>query len=709
MERSYVFIPRGFEKLREEIQTIRRPMFKRLYEQCELYKKEVLPEEHPLKSITYYGMAAANLSMAYKLTGQKQYLEEAKRWIFQGIAYEHWGRAVKVDVDLSAAWLLFGYSLCYNWIKESLTEDESIRLRDKLLLQGQRMYKYAVENEGKSWVAQYWQNHNWIDYTGLAMAGYVLKDECPEVTAWIDKARENMRFVFTLLSDDGSDYEGVVYWRYGVIWLLLYSELLRDRENIDFFKESDFLRNTFFYRLYQAAPNLEEIVNFGDCHDRRSGHSIAMYYKFASEYNIGHAQWLANEVSRGIIWREAYESGIKPGILPEAFLELLWYNPDIKPESIENLPCTRYFPDLGLISTRSGWDKDAVLLSFKAAPGGGHKQWKKSFELDEKTGWSTRGTGHHHPDSNSFILMGYDNYLVIDEGYNKHKLALDHNVVLVDNQGYINEEVNTNDAYKGMPFDAQAKIEAFACCDDFVYMVGEASKLYKRPLKLNKYERSIIGTGRGYYIIQDELKSDLEHTYTWLMHSDAQAENTDSKTFEVRNGKARLNILNLTAIDNIHYNKITKVTANPTSQEPTLIIEQNMKTLCIENKKPLKDMRFLNVLAVSNIFDQEMICAKYLPGEGYGIIKVTKGNSTEFIVYNESESFFNVDLNIGFKAMKLSTDARWTAILFEGDKAVRLMGYAGSSMNLDGLEMECIKKAESLSVYNEAYRCSPSL
>ena len=83
---------------------------------------------------------------------------------------------------------------------------------------------------------------------------------------------------------------------------------------------------------YQAAPDLERIIDHGDCHDRRSGHSVALYYKLASKYRIGEAQWLADQVSERFFWREAYESGVKPGVRPEAYQELLWFDPTVVPQ-----------------------------------------------------------------------------------------------------------------------------------------------------------------------------------------------------------------------------------------------------------------------------------------------------------------------------------------------------------------------------------------
>src|SRR5882672_388373 len=132
------------ESLRASLSTTRQAQWRRLYEQCETYRQQVPPVDHPTASITYFGPAAANLALAFRLTGQRHYLEEAWRWISACIAYPHWGRAKLPDHDLDAGWLLHGLSLAYSWLGDALPADERAALRDKLMLQGGRLYRYAV-------------------------------------------------------------------------------------------------------------------------------------------------------------------------------------------------------------------------------------------------------------------------------------------------------------------------------------------------------------------------------------------------------------------------------------------------------------------------------------------------------------------------------------------------------------------------------------
>lgn len=361
------------DALKGNLGTTHKDQFARLVDQRRLYEGEELSKDHPPTSITYMGMAAANLALAYRLTGQEHYLEEAKRWIFTAVDYDVWGYRFLVDVDLSASWLLFGLGLSYDWLKEHLTDAEREKFCDKLVLQGTKMFDYGEQNWGHCWSTNYWQNHNWINYSGLLTTAYALRCEHDGAEEWIAVIKDNFAQVFDYLPDDGSNYEGAGYWRYAINFFLNAAELIRADGGPNHF-DAPFLRNTFAYRLYQCAPNWEENIGFGDVHDKRSSHSVSAYYKIASEYGDGQAQWLGDMVRDKFLFREAYQSKIFPGILPEAFLELIWFNPDIAPQSPEGLPLTRHFEDLGLVVMRSGWDVDATHLSFKSSPPGGHKQ-----------------------------------------------------------------------------------------------------------------------------------------------------------------------------------------------------------------------------------------------------------------------------------------------------------------------------------------------
>ncbi|HEV7788277.1 MAG TPA: DUF4962 domain-containing protein [Pseudonocardia sp.] len=594
------------DRLRTEIRDVRAAQFRRLLDQCEFYAGESPPEEHPEASITYLGPASAGFALAYRLTDQPQYLEQARRWIAAAVSYPHWGRAHMPDHDLDAGWLLHGLGLAYDWLGDALPAAERSALREKLILQGDRLYRFAVESEGTWWSSSYWQNHNWICYAGVLTAGYALRDEHPPAKDWTARALDNFRTVADMLPADGSGSEGVVYWRYGVPSLAIAFELIEEQDGVDLFETCAFLRNTFSYRLHQSAPGWEYIVDHGDCHDRRSGHSLALYHKLAGVYRLGEAQWLAERVRTGFLGREWHESGVKPGVRAEGYLELLWYDPTVPAEAPEQLPTSAYFPDLGLVTARTGWDDDAVLLSFKASPGGGHRAWESSHRMRDERGWDTLNAGHHHPDANTFVLIGHGSPLAVEDGYANNKLTRNHNVVLVDGTGYAGED--RYHVYKDMPLPHQAHVHSVRTAEGWVHAVGETAAMYPAELGVLRVSRRILFGPSGSLLVIDDLAADGERTWTWLLHADQPATAKAGGGMLVRSGTGALTVHALPSLEigqsefgqsDIGQSEFgqseTLVTANPTSSTPSLVVGRRLHTLRRE-VGPARSARFVSLL-----------------------------------------------------------------------------------------------------------------
>lgn len=672
---NYLLINDQLNALKADLSTTRKEHFTRLIEQCRMYEGEVLSKEPPPTSITYMGMAAANLSLAYLLTKQDHYLVEAKRWIFTAVNYEVWGYGFLVDVDLSASWLLFGLGLSYDWIKADLSLEERNQFLNKLILQGNKIFNYGEENKGNCWSTDYWQNHNWINYSGLLTTAYAIRSEHPGAEKWISVIRDNFEKVFDYLPEDGSNYEGTVYWRYAMNSFLTAADLIRKDGGPNYF-ETAFFKNTFYYRLYQSAPNWEENINFGDTHDRRSSHSICAYYKLASEHHNGHAQWLGELVRTKFLFREAYQSKVFPGILPEAFLEFIWYNPEIELESPDNLPLTKYFPDLGLVVMRSGWDTDATHLSFKSSPPGGHKQWKLSWELNKKNGWRTRSLTHYHVDFNHFILLHKGASLVIDEGYNRTSRAEIHNLITVDGTGCVGEKIwdkgdlsdpvlfdlnckGIHNVWTDVPENAIAEIEAFSNENGYIYAIGESSRMYYPEMELNRNARHIINSQCGYFILLDELESALEHTYTWRIHSEKYAIEQTEGQFEILNGNGALTIFAMFPEARHTSIQETIVEEVMTPQRPDDIRRISLKTLKIENRVKNKDTYFINVLQPKDALEDDRknhISVKRIKGEDCIGVEIISKNNTEIFLFSNKNKITYDDIQSQSKWISIVKD-----------------------------------------------------
>ncbi|MDC7221036.1 MAG: DUF4962 domain-containing protein [Spirochaetales bacterium] len=590
---DYVFIEKDIDQLKSELNGKSRFLYDRLIKHCESYFSVELPDEHPPKSTTYMGIAIANLALAALVTDDDKYVNEAVRWMTAVTSYPHWGNAHLVDVDLSAAWILFGLGIGYDWLRDSLAEDFKAEVKAKLILQGTRMYDFKKNTEGSGWSTNYWQNHNWINMCGLACVGYALVKEDESFKSWTEEARTNFDFVYSVMPEDGSDYEGVVYWRYGAMWLFVYAHLVKEREGIDYFSSCGFLENTFSYRLYQAAPNLEEQINFGDAHDRRSGHSTAIYYKTAAAYQNPYAQKMGNLVVNEFLEREAEGSKVKPGILPEVFFEIMFFDPELKEKEFDDLPTAKFFDDLGLFVHRSSWERDSTQLSFKCSVPGGKKQWDWLWKLKNEKDYNCFGLSHQHPDNNSFIINSEGEFFSIDDGYNRSVKASDHNVVLVDGKGYFEE--GQNNIWKNYTPEMKPDFKVCDLGDDYFYLSADTAAVYDPSLKLDKFTRTVLNSGKGFYVLFDELDSSEEHIYSWQMYSDVFPKVDGALcAYEINGKKMELYSFADKEVElTTHTNTVRAVM---TTQEPDKFTETNMRGVLVSNKEAAKSLRFATIL-----------------------------------------------------------------------------------------------------------------
>jgi len=613
--RTLIFIGDRLSILQKESLTVRAAGYNRLRDEFKRLRSKVLSVTPPPESTTYAGIQAMNLSLLYLLSGDQEVLDEARRWINTAVGWQDWGNAHLVNVDLSASWLMWGLSLSFDWIGQFLPETERLALEQKLIRQARFMFEYQQRTYGEGWSTNYWQNHNWINMNGLATAAYALTISheskqggntalVEEFAEWNAACRSNFARVMKLMAHDGSDYEGTVYWRYGVPWLLTYAELERERGGVNYFTESPFLRETFWYRLYQCMPGWQETANFGDCHETRSSHSIAMYYKFASEYGIGEAQWLAEKV-RGFMYREQYESQIKPGILPEAGLEYLWFEPQVQSVDPAALPLNRFFPDLGLWVSRSSWNDDAIHFSVKCGDPGGQLQWQQSWKILEESGMKVRGLSHQHPDNMSFILHAHGSYLVCDEGYNRSVKAAHHNMVIVDGKGYRGE--GDNNVWRNAPKDKSAYV-TYRCENKAWWgFEGEHAELYDDSLQMSSVKRLIVGLEGKYFIVYDRLASAIEHDYQLRFHMETVAKETPFG-YRMVNGHAFLDVHRLLPTQSKAHVEETYVKAVMTTQEPDKFRESRLQTLCIATAEKSQHTEFLHVLVPGHV-GNEHACA----------------------------------------------------------------------------------------------------
>ena len=341
-------------------------------------------------------------ALAYLVTGEAEYLEGARKWMLDICRFPHWEQ----DNSLSGGECLFGVALGYDWLYDNLTGEETRSIRSKLVAQARLMKPKPVH--GDRWPA----NHNHVEHVGLAAAGLALFDEVPEAAEWIRQSHLVFRVMLRMSGTDGGSTEGHQYWAYTTEAFLRYAELARDLPGVSLY-DHEWVRAVPDFILHSTLPGFtgqDCVMSYGDSHREYSSHGPThILFRLAAEYRNKHAQWLALEMQRRRVGRDAYCT----------WANLLWYDETLQPVPPSGLPLYHDFTDIGWFTARSGYDEDAVMVGFKCGPMHGHKAQEN---YDKNRGVAHEiGGGHDHPDVNSFQIIARRKWLAIDPGYERAK------------------------------------------------------------------------------------------------------------------------------------------------------------------------------------------------------------------------------------------------------------------------------------------------
>ena len=166
---------------------------------------------------------------------------------------------------------------------------------------------------------------------------------------------------------DGGWHQGPSYWNGYMNYALHFVVSLKKAIGIDMMQKG-FFHNTPYYILYSNPP-YAKLSPFGDGENNPPSKSRALtMYHFSSLLYDPYLKWYADFLDAG------------PG---ENILGVLLKNDYIKSKSPSDLPQSRYFPGIGLVSLHTNLDNadEDIHFLFHSDPYGKY--------------------GHHHPDEES--------------------------------------------------------------------------------------------------------------------------------------------------------------------------------------------------------------------------------------------------------------------------------------------------------------------
>lgn len=227
------------------------------------------------------------------------------------------------------------------------------------------------------------------------------------------RAFNNVLDLTQLVTPEGSYHESMDYMRITWVPLALLSELRRTQTGIDPARRYTVFRNfgeTYLYKLLPDGTPSREGDNEYPLLDTRDTAALGYaVHRFKDPYSA----WLLRK------------SGFAPAKWVLPVLQFLWDDPEVVPldpalSSERELPHQRYFPGVGHLVMRNGWQPNSTWIEFDCGP-----YFAK----------------HQHLDQNQFTIY-HKGYLAIDSGadytetesphyLNYYRRTVAHNTVLV--------------------------------------------------------------------------------------------------------------------------------------------------------------------------------------------------------------------------------------------------------------------------------------
>lgn len=434
------------------------------------------------------------LALSYLLTNDKIYYNgiiDISKYLLE---LDHWGS----DRDLGSAHIIFGLSIIYDWLYDELPKELAAHIKNSLMQHTRILNSELVSK--KIWWAQehsLLQNHNYIISMAIAIAGRSLYGDEPEAEKWLENAKINFDKVLKLLSPDGASHEGVAYWSYGMDALLKYYQGVPIYMNDMGINEVGYFRNAITYRLQMSLPGFSKTANYSDSPEYDYKGPGYMLRLLASKFGDGRGMWLANKI----------ESSRKNNSY--SWLDLLWYDENIKATPPKNSETNHLFTNLGILISRSSWDDNASWLLYKAGSSQGEHALKRGVYAGS----------HIHPDAGHFSLWNNGGWVFNDEGYSLMKKSENHNVILVDGKGQSGEGKRWFDRKKTEHNKSSSKIIKSNISVDQVVVSAQFSRMYSLESNLKSWNRSMHVLNKDSYVIHDTISVKKYTKINSLIHS----------------------------------------------------------------------------------------------------------------------------------------------------------------------------------------------
>ena len=477
---------------------------------------------------------AVRLALVWQLTGERKYLDGAKKWLLnlaswdpKGITSHRYPQTDGSEGNTEAAMpMLERMGIAYDWIADELSDSEretiltAIEARGNVLLD-----KYKNDD----FLSNPWSNHDGRTLAFFGLASLATLGDLPVSSEWMDYIiRSYMTSYPTWGSDDGGWSQGLSYWSAYVLWLTGFADALRQATAVDIYNKP-FFRNTGYFSLY-CHPYYARRGGFGDGGDvAPSFAERLLVQKFALAFHDPYLLWHSrniqkNERAFANVESSSGEIGWREWTMEDVVSVLNVIPPGFEPESPATLDNTRWFKDIGWVASHTalGDPENDTWLLIKSSRYG-------SFS-------------HSHADQNSFQLNAFGEPLIIDSGYypwygSPHHVFWTrqthaHNAILIDGRGQASGSMEAKGKIENVIEDGNLRIITAECAQAYNarpldhVLEGWQENLGAPYPSLSPAARTVRRTlafnsdmDNPWMLIHDYAETDSPATFEYLLHS----------------------------------------------------------------------------------------------------------------------------------------------------------------------------------------------
>ena len=467
------------------------------------------------------------LSLAYKITGDTDYLDRAWNEMDAVANFPDWHPAHFLDT----AEMTMAMAIGYDWLYNDLTSAQRATIRNGIKTLG--LTPGLSGYQSGAWWSTSAYNWSHVCNGGMATGAMAIyEDETAMASDILEYVLE--RYTLTELCPDGGWAEGAGYWSYAMRYATYMLGAMETNFGTTFgIAGRAGMPLAGFYPIYVDRPN-GLVFNYGD-NGTGGLTSVQEVYWMSKRFNRPEfAAWQRDQVRY-------------------APREILWWDPrgDI-PADIP-LPLDKKFDNCGIAMFRGGWEP--ITPSFVGLKGG------------------SNNNNHWHIDLGSVVIDGLGEAFVVDLGSNNYGTAGESDYFGADRYKYYkvraeghNTLVINPDADRDQEIVTDAPILNYESSTEGGQGMIDLSAAYAndatsvvRGVRMIDYKRSIL--------IQDEISgvSGDQEVY-WFMHTKADIDIVDAgqtAIFEQNGKRLWAHILNAPSGTNF-----TTMTATPLPTSP---------------------------------------------------------------------------------------------------------------------------------------------